>query len=76
MTQYQSIISELKGEIGRLKEKITSEPVGYFQNFNKIHTFVCEGRDIQHGHQAADGGTEDTKGCNGCQFQRANEASV
>jgi len=27
-------------------------------------------------HQAADGGTEDTKGCNGCQFQRANEASA
>ena len=38
--------------------------------------FLCEGRDIQHGHQAADGGTEDTTGCNGRQFQRANEASV
>ena len=27
VTQYQSIISELKGEIGRLKEKINVEPV-------------------------------------------------
>ena len=39
MTQYQSIISELKGEIGRLKEKIDNEPVKYSpcnQNTNSL----------------------------------------
>ena len=27
VTQYQSIISDIKGEIGRLKEKINIDPV-------------------------------------------------
>ena len=58
VTQYQSIIADLKGEIGRLKDKINNDAVSEFilkpkSRHCNFQIFPSE-RDVKPCHQTAD----------------------